>query len=98
MKKILTPKKKIVKFNISKSELKSIYQDYSFNTEDVLNYDDETKDILDKFKFNLTAPEQIILELYAEFHSQRKVAQLLNVSRTSIVKELNKIRKKIIDA
>lgn len=86
-----------IKFNISPAELREIYKDYEFDTNDILNYDDETKSILESYNNNLTAPERIILQLYAEFQSQRKVAQLLNVSRTTIVKELNKIRNKILD-
>ena len=87
---------KKVKFKISPAELREIYKDYEFDTSDVLTYDDETKSIIDKFNKNLTTPEKIIMKLYAEFHSARKVAQLLNVSNTTIGKELNKIRNKIL--
>ena len=90
-------KKQKIKFKISPAELREIYQDYEFDTEDILNYDDETKSILDKFNNNLTTPEKIIMKLYAEFHSARKVAQLLNVSNTTIGKCLKSIRSKILD-
>ena len=87
---------KKVKFKISPAELREIYKDYEFDTSDVLTYDDETKSIIDRFNNNLTTPEKIIMKLYAEFHSARKVAQLLNVSNTTIGKELTKIRNKIL--
>lgn len=89
-------KKQITKFKISPKELRDIDKDYQFDTSDILTYDDETKNILDKFNNNLTTPEKIIMKLYAEFHSARKVAQLLNVSNTTIGKELTKIRNKIL--
>lgn len=90
-------KKQITKFKISPKELRDIDKDYQFDTSDILTYDDETKNILDKFNNNLTTPEKIIMKLYAEFHSARKVAQLLNVSNTTIGKCLKSIRSKILD-
>ena len=89
-------KKQKIKFKISPAELREIYKDYEFDTEDILNYDDETKSIIDRFNNNLTTPEKIIMKLYAEFHSARKVAQLLNVSNTTIGKCLKSIRNKIL--
>jgi transcriptional regulator of aromatic amino acid metabolism len=89
-------KKNKITFKLSPSEIRNIYKDYTFDTSDILNYDDTTKHLLDAYDNNLTQPEKVILQLYAEFQSQRKVASLLNVSRTTIVKELNIIRKKIL--
>lgn len=84
-----------IEFKITPSELRNIHKDFDFDLSNI-NYDDEQLSLFNKFKTKLTAPEKIILELYAEFQSQRKVASLLNVSRTTIVKELNKIRNKIL--
>lgn len=89
-------KKNKVTFKLTASEIRNIYKDYSFDTSDILAYDDDTKELLEAYNNNLTQPEKVILQLYAEFQSQRKVASLLNVSRTTVVKELNIIRNKIL--
>lgn len=86
-----------VQFNITPSEIREIFKEYEFDTSDILQYDDETKKILDSYDTNLTQAEKIILQLYAETQSQRKTASILNVSRTTIVKELNNIRQKILN-
>lgn len=80
---------------LTPEEIRCIYKDYQFDL-DSLEYDDETLALFTSFN-KLTEAEKIIMELYAEFSSQRKVADLLNVSRTTIVKSLNAIRKKILD-
>ena len=86
-----------INIKITAKEVKDMYKDYEFNTSDPLNYDDETKQILDSYNQNLTQPEKIILQLYAETQSQSKTAKILNVNRKTIAKELNRIRTKILD-
>lgn len=88
-------KEKKIKLNISPEEIRGIYKDYTFDLE-CMDYDDDQLKLLKSYTDNLTQPEKVILQLYAEFNSQRKVASLLNVSRTTIVKSLNQIRNKIL--
>lgn len=87
-----TPKKTVT-INISPEEIKGIFKDYSFEIEN-MDYDDKMVSIINAFN-TLSDADKIILSLYAEFSSQRKVAKLLNVSRTSIVKCLTRIREQI---
>lgn len=82
-------------FNISKSELKKVHKEYDFSEVDkYMDFDDVTLKYVNAFE-QLEVADKIILELYAEFQSQRKVAELLKVSRTTVRKELDKIRNKI---
>lgn len=82
-------------FNIPKAELKSIHKEYDFSEVDkYMEYDDKTLDYINAFN-QLDTADKIIMELYAEFQSQRKVADILKVSRTTVIKELNRIREKI---
>lgn len=46
-------------------------------------------------KNNLTLPEQTIILLYAEYASSRKVAQILGIPRTTMQREINRIKNKI---
>lgn len=85
------------KLNISKEEIKEIYKEYDFSDKDMyMEYDDELFDIIDKFN-TLSPADKVILELYAEMKSQRKVGNILGVSRTTIIKILNKIRNQILN-
>lgn len=90
-----TQKEKKVLIRLSPEEIRGIYKDYTFDLES-LDYDDDQTKLLSSFQ-SLSQPDRIILALYAEFQSQRKVATLLNVSRTTVVKQLNKIRKQILE-
>ena len=84
-----------IKFNISKSELKRIFNEYKFDEVDKeLEYDDFMLKYINAYE-KLNDVDKIIMALYAEFQSQRKVADLLKVSRTTVVKSLNNIREQI---
>lgn len=94
MKKIKNNEPKIT---IPKEEIRSIHKEYDFsNTDKLLEYDDEMKYIIEKFE-QLDPADKIIMELYAELKSQRKVGNILGVSRTTIIKCLNKIRNQILN-
>ena len=95
MKQTKTTKEKKVQLNISPQEIRNIFKDYEFDDENP-EYDDDFLKLLDAFN-SLSNTEKIILELYAEFSNQRKVGQLLNVSKTIIAKELRNIRGKIFE-
>lgn len=56
---------------------------------------DEYLKLLDNIK-SLSEPDKIILYLYAELQSYRKVGKLLNVSFATIYKTINEIRNKIL--
>lgn len=56
---------------------------------------DEYIKLLDNIK-KLNEPDKIILYLYAELQSYRKVGKLLNVSFATIYKTINEIRNKIL--
>lgn len=45
----------------------------------------------------LTEPERIIIILYVDCHSYRKLADTLTLSHQTCAKEVRRIRKKIID-
>lgn len=82
-------------FNITKTELKNVHKEYDFSEVDkYMEYDDNTLDYINAFN-KLDTADKIIMELYAEFQSQRKVADILRVSRTTVIKELNRIREEI---
>lgn len=81
-------------FKISNDAFRKIYNEFTFdeNNED---YDDEMQNIIKAFN-KLNPVDKIIIELYAETKSQRKTADILGVSRTTLIKVMNNIREKII--
>jgi len=94
MKKIKNNEPKIT---IPKEKIREIHKEYDFSSTDkYMSYDDEMKSIIDKFE-QLDPADRIIMELYAEFKSQRKVGNILGVSRTTIIKCLKKIRNQILN-
>ena len=84
------------KINISPSELRDLMKEYDFNTDDILQYDDEQVKYFEAVK-KLPQPDYIILLLYTHLGSQRKVGKLFNISHSCIGKTLKQIRKKIED-
>lgn len=82
-------------FQLPKEQIREIYKEYAFDdVDELMEYDDLTLDYINAFK-KLEIPERAILSLYAELKSQRKTADLLGVSRTTVIKELNKIKEKL---
>lgn len=78
---------------ITKKELKNIFEQFQ---------PDEMRDDDDFFNYkkaleSLPKSDQIIFTLYAELQSERKVAELLGVSRSPIHKLITNIRKKILE-
>lgn len=68
--------------------------EYNLNI-DMFNHTDEFAELMDSVN-NLTEPDKIILFLYAETQSYRKLAKLLDVSFATAYKSIKKIREKII--
>lgn len=85
--------KKEVKIDIKPSELRNIMEQFKpdmlRDTEEFYNYKDAMG--------HLDKSDQIIFSLYAELESERKVAELLGVSRSPIHKIIVKIRKQILE-
>ena len=79
--------------NVSSKELKNIMSEYEpdmlTDNEDVYNFKQAIQ--------SLQKSDQIIFCLYTELESERKVAELLGVSRSPIHKLLVDIRKQITD-
>lgn len=79
--------------NVKPSELRNIMDQFK---PDMLRDNEE----LYKYKeamSHLEKSDQIIFSLYAELESERKVAELLGVSRSPIHKIITKIRKDILE-
>lgn len=79
----------------SQKTLKSLMIDYTFNTANT-EYDDSMVNIINKLD-TLSQPDKIILLMYAELQSFRKLADVLNVSFTTAYKSILQIRKKLLD-
>ena len=77
-------------------QIKDIIEDYEFDTEDILKYDDEFVEVAEAVK-KLPKPDYIILLLYSHLQSQRKVGKILGVSHSIIGRELRRIREEIQD-
>lgn len=84
--------KEPITIDIKPQELRNILEQYKpdmlRDNEDLYKY----KDALS----HLEKSDQIIFSLYAELESERKVAELLGVSRSPIHKIITNIRKQIL--
>lgn len=78
---------------ISGTELKNIMSQFSM---DILT-DSEQCYQMKKAVEKLNTSDKIIFELYAELQSERKVAEILGVSRSPIHKLLQNIKNQIIN-
>lgn len=86
-------KKERQKIRVTKRELKNILSEYE---PDILTDTDEFHKYKEALQ-SLPKSEMIIFALYAELQSERKVAELLGVSRSPIHKLIVEIRKKILN-
>lgn len=77
-----------------KINIKDLYKEYEKDTSIFSEEPQKIRVIKDAIE-TLTQPEKIVLLLYAEIGSLRKLAQRLDVSHSAIVKEMKKIRGKI---
>lgn len=82
-----------MRIEITPQELRRIVGDYTME-EDIFNYDDEQLELYNKIN-SLEEADRIILSLYAEYQSLRKVAKLLGVSYSTTRQQINKIKSKI---
>lgn len=82
------------KIELTPEEIKQIVQEYNLDLDDPMNYDDELVEVFSAVN-KLPAPERLILILYAELQSQRKLGSVLGVSHGTCLKALRQIREKL---
>ena len=80
--------------NLTPQTLKLLMNEYNLSA-NTLTDDDEYIILLSNID-KLPAPDKIILYLYAELQSFRKLAKVLGVSFTSAYKVIHQIREKIL--
>lgn len=81
--------------NHSKINLDELLKDYYLDFSLFTDLDDRLLNIEDKWK-HLKETDQIIIMLYAEYGSLRKVASLLGFSHSTVAKEINKLRERLL--
>ena len=80
--------------NFQKINIDELLEEYDLDFGLFTDIDDRLLEIADKWE-NLTHPEKLLLILYAEFGSLRKVASLFGTSHSTIDKYLKEIRSKL---
>lgn len=76
---------------IKPEELRAILADYEYN-DDVMNTDDERVLQVKKAISKLSVPDRTIFVLYVDLASSRKLGKILGVSRSTVLKEINRIK------
>lgn len=79
---------------LNQQKISEILEDYQLDFSMFTDLDDRLLEIQDKWE-KLELPYRIVMILYAEFGSLRKVASILGFSHTTIAKEIALIRKKL---
>lgn len=93
---IIQPMKSITNtLNQSEININELLKDYEPDFSLFTDVDDRLLAIEDKWE-SLELPYKILLVLYAEYGSLRKVASLLGFSHTTIAKEINKLRNRLL--
>lgn len=77
-----------------KINLEELLLDYDLDFGIFTDLDDRLLEIEDKL-YALKAPERIILILYAEYKSYRKVGKILGFSHSTVMKHLKEIKEKL---
>lgn len=80
--------------NQMKINLEELLKDYELDFGMFTDLDDRLLEIEDKYSA-LKAPEKIILILYAELKSYRKIAKILGFSHSTVMKHIKEIRNKL---
>lgn len=78
-----------------KINLDEILNDYNLDLSLFTDIDDRLLDIADNWN-GLKMPDKIIMILYAEFGSLRKVADILGFSHTTVNKYIKEIRERLL--
>lgn len=84
------------KLDVNKEELQRLLDEYSYDP-DIMDEEDQRTRSAKWALTQLDEPDRIIFLLQTEYSSQRKVGALLGVSRSTIRKEFNRIRKHLMD-
>lgn len=79
---------------MSNFNLDELLKDYELDFGVFTELDDRLLEIEDKY-LALNVPERIVLILYAEFKSYRKVAKILGFSHSTTMKHIKEIRNKL---
>lgn len=81
---------------ISSSELKTIMKDYEYD-DDIMNEEDDRVHAIKWALQQLPEPDRIIFLLQCDIQSQRKTGEILGVSHSTVGKEINRIKERIIE-
>ena len=88
---------KEIKIDITPDELHQIMKEYEYDP-DIMNNEDERSLAIKKAMTKIPEADKIIWCLYMELQSSRKLGVLLgNVSHSTILKEIGRIRDEIIE-
>ena len=79
---------------IKPEELRAILADYKYD-DDIINDDDDRVREIKKAISKLLEPDRIIFCLYVDIGSSRKLGKILGVSRSTVLKEINRIKLEI---
>lgn len=79
---------------MSNVDLDELLKDYELDFGVFTELDDRLLEIEDKY-IALNVPERIVLILYAELKSYRKVAKILGFSHSTVMKHIKEIRGKL---
>ena len=79
---------------ISPEELRAIMKEYEYD-DDVMNDEDERVHKVKRAMTKLQMADRIIWVLYMELGASRKVGRVLGVSHSTILKEVNRIKREI---
>ena len=79
---------------ISPKELRAILAEYAYNP-DVMNDEEDKVNSVKKALSQIPEADRIIFCLYLDLGASRKVGELLGVSHSTILKEINRIKNKI---
>lgn len=79
---------------ISGAELRQILMDYEFNDDIMCEDDDKVRQAKQALSI-IPEADRILFCLYMELGASRKVGQILGVSHSTILKEINRIRQEI---
>lgn len=79
---------------IKPEELRAILADYQYD-DDIMNDDDERVLEIKKAISRLSEPDRIIFCLYIDIGSSRKLGRILGVSRSTVLKEIARIKLEI---
>lgn len=79
---------------ISPEELRAIMKEYEYD-DDVMNDEDERVRKVKRAMTKLQMADRIIWVLYMELGASRKVGRVLGVSHSTILKEVNRIKREI---